>query len=70
MPPSTNTYALSLFCFVKVYLNCPEEDLKISKFQNFKMALNNYSACFTFLTNEYIRLVAEASFNRMQGNHG
>ncbi len=34
------------------------------------MALNNYSACFTFLTNEYIRLVAEASFNRMQGNHG
>jgi hypothetical protein len=34
------------------------------------MSLGQFVAYFDFLSNEYLRLVAEASFHRFQGNHG
>lgn len=34
------------------------------------MSLNHFATYFRFLTNEYTRLVAEASLHRLQGHHG
>jgi hypothetical protein len=44
--------------------------MKLKKEKDLNMSLGQFAAYFDFLSTEYLRLVAEASFHCLHGNHG